>query len=161
MCGQIEGDIVAVKRALVAVTQCLQDCLLALAKSRMTGSRPFETVPQENLPDLRMDLPIQRVLVPQSTETSSSGHSSGDYPLSVEADRVLVMESKPPQQEVVFKILCLNDRVGGVIGKGGSIIRALQAETKASISVGPTIAECDERLITITAMEVCLDFSYR
>ncbi|XP_071931077.1 KH domain-containing protein HEN4-like isoform X1 [Coffea arabica] len=150
---EIEGDIVAVKRALVAVTRRLQDCLLAVEKARMMASRPFEAIHQESLPDLRMDLPIHRVLVPQSTESSSSGYSSGDYPLSVEADRVPVMELKPPQQEVVFKILCLNDRVGGMIGKGGSIVRALQAETSASISVGPTIAECDERLITIAAME--------
>ncbi|KAL3515476.1 hypothetical protein ACH5RR_022378 [Cinchona calisaya] len=156
---EIEGDIMAVKRALVAVTRCLQDCILAVDKPRMMASGSFEAVPLEKLPDLCMDLPIQRVLVTKSLETTSSGYSSRDHLLSVESDKVPVMESNPPQQEVVFKLLCLNDRVGSVIGKGGSIVRALQAETSASIIVGPTVAGCDERLITIAAMEVCLDFS--
>ncbi|KAL3538716.1 hypothetical protein ACH5RR_002082 [Cinchona calisaya] len=150
---EIEGDIMAVKRGLVAVTHRLQDCQLAVDKARMMASRPFEAVPQESLRDLRMNLSLERVFVPQSTETSSSGYSSGDYPLSIEVGRVHVLESKSPQQEVVFKILCSNDRVGSVIGKGGSIVRTLQAETGASVSIGPTIAECDERLITISAME--------
>lgn len=129
--------------------------MLAVDKARMMTSRPFEAIPPESLPDLRMDLPLEPVLVPQSMESSSAGYSTGDYPFSTEAGRVPVMESKSSQQEVVFKILCSNDRVGCVIGKGGSIVRALQAETSASIIVGPPIAECDERLIIIAAMEVC------
>jgi poly(rC)-binding protein 2/3/4 len=55
---------------------------------------------------------------------------------------------------VVFRILCNNDRVGGVIGKGGNIVTALQNETGATISIGPKVAGCDERLITVTASEV-------
>ncbi|KAK6135655.1 hypothetical protein DH2020_030592 [Rehmannia glutinosa] len=47
-------------------------------------------------------------------------------------------------------------RVGGIIGKGGSIVKAIHNKTGASISIGPAVAECDERLITITAMEAGL-----
>lgn len=46
--------------------------------------------------------------------------------------------------------------LGGVIGKGGTIIKALQNETGASITIGATVAECDERLITVAALEVGL-----
>ena len=74
--------------------------------------------------------------------------------MSLESDRVVTPDTNIPQQQVVFRILCTTDRIGGVIGKGGNIVRALQNETGAAISVGPTVSECDERLITVTASEV-------
>lgn len=106
-------------------------------------------VPEETFPDMRMDLPP-----PRGSALQPLGR-----PPSLEADRVPPMDLRTPPpsppQEVVFRILCSSDRVGGVIGKGGTIIRALQNETGAQIVVGASIAECDERVITITCMEVC------
>lgn len=87
--------------------------------------------------------------------SSMSYASSGVRTSSIEAERIPTLETKMVQQEVTFKILCANDRVGGVIGKGGAIVRALQNETGAAISIGPSVAECDERLITVAASEVC------
>nr|KYP61193.1 KH domain-containing protein At4g18375 family [Cajanus cajan] len=55
--------------------------------------------------------------------------------------------------EVTFKILCSNDRVGAIIGKGGSIVKALQNESGATISFGPSVDACEDRLVTITASE--------
>lgn len=60
------------------------------------------------------------------------------------------------KRQVVLKILCSNGKASCVIGKGGSTIRDLQSETGVSISVGDTVADCNERLITVTASEVCL-----
>lgn len=150
----------AVKKALVAVSRCLQDCA-AVDKTRMVGSRPLEAVSRETLPDLHVEQLSQRnSLLPTfpsssiNLPSSSISYISGVRPLSLESDRVPTLDRKHQQQEVVFKIICPNDRVGGVIGKGGSIVRALQNETGATVSVGTSLPESEERLITITASEV-------
>ncbi|KAM1986314.1 hypothetical protein ACFX15_033721 [Malus domestica] len=145
---EIEGDILAVKKALVAVSGCLQDCP-PIDKTRMTGSRP-EAVPRETLPDLRLDQLSQRNSM-LNLPISSMSYATGVRPASIEAERIPTLETK--QQEVSFRILCANDRIGGVIGRGGSIVRALQNETGASISIAASVAECDERLITVSASE--------
>lgn len=149
---EIEGDILAVKKALVAVSRRLQDCP-PVDKTRMAGSKPLEAVARETLPELRVDHILQRNSGLPTMPSSSISYASGIHPLSVEIDRVPSLETNNLFQDVTFKILCSNDRVGGVIGKGGSIVRALQNETGAGISVGASIAECDERLITVTASE--------
>ncbi|KAL5857463.1 hypothetical protein ACOSQ3_004921 [Xanthoceras sorbifolium] len=221
---EIEGVVLAVKKALIAVSRCLQECS-PVDKTRIIGirpheaiqqetilrpleavpqeiirrpfeamphdtthkpfeavspeilwrpietflpetsRRPFDAVPletlrrpfgavsQETLPDLHVDRLSQQNSVSTTTPSSSISYASGVHPLSLESDRVHPLETKTQQQEVNFRILCSNDRVGGVIGKGGTIIKALQSETGASIAVGATVAACDERLITVTASE--------
>ncbi|KAL0384399.1 UNVERIFIED_CONTAM: KH domain-containing protein HEN4 [Sesamum radiatum] len=114
---KIEGNVLAVKKALVAVTGRLQE-FPPLDRTRTFGTRPLEA---ESVPIPSVDLPLQGAPILQQMPSNSANHASGI--------------------------------VGGIIGKGGSIVKALQTETGASISIGPTIAECDERLITITAME--------
>ncbi|XP_011087956.1 KH domain-containing protein HEN4 isoform X2 [Sesamum indicum] len=146
---EIEGNVLAVKKALVAVTGRLQE-FPPLDRTRTFGTRPLET---ESVPIPSVDLPLQRAPILPQMPSNSANHASGVGPSSLESEKASNMDYRTPQQEIVFKILCLNERVGGIIGKGGSIVKALQTETGASISIGPTVAECDERLITITAME--------
>ncbi|KHN38073.1 KH domain-containing protein [Glycine soja] len=52
-------------------------------------------------------------------------HSRGAYSESAghSSHRMFV------EEEVVFKLLCRHDKVGSLIGKGGSVVRALQNET--------------------------------
>ncbi|KAM1763559.1 hypothetical protein ACFX11_002890 [Malus domestica] len=115
----------------------------------MSVSRP-EAVPRETLPDLRLDHLSQRNSM-LNLASNSMSYVSGVRPSSREAERIPTLETK--QQEVSFRILCANDKIGGVIGRGGSIVRALQNETGAAISVAASVAECDERLITVSASE--------
>ncbi|KAJ7968311.1 KH domain-containing protein family [Quillaja saponaria] len=165
---EIEGNVMAVKKALVAVSRQLQDCP-PVDKSRMVGSKhrevvqrealaavPRETltaVPCESLLDLRVDHHLQRHSMLSTIPSSSNGYASGFHSSSAEIDRFPALDPNPPEQEVTFKILCSNDKVGGIIGKGGSIVRALQNETGANISVSASISDCDERLVTVTASE--------
>ncbi|OMO85254.1 hypothetical protein CCACVL1_10315 [Corchorus capsularis] len=115
--------------------------------------RHVEVSSQEALPDLHVDhLSHHNSLVP-TISSSSINYATRIHPLSLEPEKAPPLDSKKLQQEVVFKILCSTDRVGGVIGKGGSIIRALQNDTGASIAIGATITDCDERLVTVTASE--------
>ncbi|KAI3815326.1 hypothetical protein L1987_14989 [Smallanthus sonchifolius] len=127
---EIEGDILAIKKALVAVTRCLQDRPYA-HKAKMVLDRPHHAVPQEKITNGQMDIPS----------------------VSSDADTCPSMDIQASQQEIVFRMLCSSDRVGSVIGKSGTVVQALQKESGASISFGAPVADCDERLITITAME--------
>ncbi|XP_024444266.1 KH domain-containing protein HEN4 isoform X5 [Populus trichocarpa] len=168
---EIEGDVSAVKKGLVAVSRCLQDCQ-PVDKTRVTNSKPAEAVSRVSLSDVRVEInPRHSAVLPTIAQNSSVlptipqhslglptipkssiNYASRVHPLSLESDRVVTPDTNIPQQ-VVFRILCTTDRIGGVIGKGGNIVRALQNETGAAISVGPTVSECDERLITVTASE--------
>lgn len=58
------------------------------------------------------------------------------------------------EEEVVFKLLCHHDKVGSLIGKGGSVVRALQNETGASIQIVEAGPDSDERIVVISAREV-------
>ncbi|XP_011043042.1 PREDICTED: KH domain-containing protein At4g18375 isoform X4 [Populus euphratica] len=169
---EIEGVVSAVKKGLVAVSRCLQDCQ-PVDKTRVTNSKPAEAVSRVSLPDVRVEIhPRHSAVLPTVAQNSlvvptkpqhslglptvpksSINYASRVHPLSLESDRVATPDTNIPQQQVVFRILCTTDRIGGVIGKGGNIVRALQNETGAAISVGPTVSECDERLITVTASE--------
>ncbi|XP_061370842.1 KH domain-containing protein HEN4 [Gastrolobium bilobum] len=173
---EIEGNVSSVKKALVAVSRRLQDCPPA-DRTKMMGSKPYEVVqheavaavpretltavqhepltavPHQTLTDLRVDHLLQRCSALSNLSSSSNSYSTGAHSLSEEVNRVSSLEPKSLHQEVTFRILCPNDRVGGVIGKGGNIVKALQSETGATISIGPAVAECEDRLITITASE--------
>lgn len=116
----------AIKKALLAVTGCLQERSYAHKAKTVIGG-PHHAVPQETIINGHTDI--------------SSVSSDGD--------------ACPPQQEIVFRLLCSSDRVGSVIGKSGTIIQALQNESGASISFSGPVAGCDERVITITSKEVC------
>ncbi|XP_076894515.1 KH domain-containing protein HEN4-like [Bidens hawaiensis] len=121
---EIEGDILAIKKALLAVTGCLQERSYAHKAKTVLGG-PHHAVSQETIINGHTDI--------------SSVSSDGD--------------TCPPQQEIVFRMLCSSDRVGSVIGKSGSIIQALQNESGANISFSGPVAGCDERVITITSKE--------
>ncbi|XVE49458.1 hypothetical protein DITRI_Ditri01bG0084200 [Diplodiscus trichospermus] len=221
---EIEGGVLAVKKALVAVSHRLQDCP-PLKKTRVTENittesflpetlhrnvevlpqetlhrpidllpqatlrraievlpprtlhRPIEIVPQdpfrrpidavrqesfrrgievvseEASPGLHVDHLSQRSSLVPSLPSSSISYATRVHHLSLESEKTPPLNIKTLQQEVVFKILCSSDRVGGIIGKGGAIVRALESDTGATITIGATITNCDERLVTITASE--------
>lgn len=156
---EIEGQLTSVKKALVAVSHRLQDCPPP-DRTKMMGNRHFDgvqsetfPVPLESLNNLHIDHHQQRSATVSTLSSRSNGNATGTHKLSPEVNRVPSLDSKALQQEVTFRVICTNDRVGAVIGKGGSIVKALQNETGAAISVGPPLVECEDRLITITASE--------
>ncbi|KAL3014042.1 hypothetical protein AAZX31_06G085800 [Glycine max] len=54
---------------------------------------------------------------------------------------------------VVFRLLCHASRIGGVIGKGGSIISQIRQETGVKLRIEEAVPGCDERVITISGSE--------
>ncbi|XP_051134640.1 KH domain-containing protein HEN4-like isoform X2 [Andrographis paniculata] len=150
---EVEGTFIAVKKAIIAVTGRMQEFPPPIEKSKTYGTRSLVTLVTESLPILYPDIPPRQSHLLRLMPSTSVNHASGSSVSSLECEIVSNVSSRKPQHEVVFKILCSNEKVGGIMGKGGSIVRALENETGASINVGPALPDCDERLITITAME--------
>ncbi|XP_043709876.1 KH domain-containing protein HEN4-like isoform X2 [Telopea speciosissima] len=148
---ELTGNILAVKKALVAVSGRLQACP-PTEKARSIASGP-ETIHHGSFPDPHGELPPLRSSLFTRTSSSSIDYASRGRPLSTDVDRIPTLNPKKTEQEVLFRLLCSNDKIGGIIGKGGVIVRALQNETGASISCGASVAEADERIITVSAME--------
>ena len=55
--------------------------------------------------------------------------------------------------DAVFRILCPASKIGSVIGKGGSIIKALRQESGAKIKIADAIPGVDERVIIISSTD--------
>lgn len=143
------------------VASRIEECL-PFDRTKTMASRPYEgfqhgtfDVPTETFTDKHIDHRQQKSSTLPDLSSRYNGNAYGVNSLSAEVNRVSALDPRALQKEVTFRILCSNDRVGAVIGKGGSTIRALQNETGANISIAPPVVECEDRLITITALEVC------
>ncbi|KAJ0242128.1 KH domain-containing protein HEN4 [Hirschfeldia incana] len=112
---------------------------------RDTFGRTIETIPQETLRRPSADFLAHRSSTQDTHPHSILSNAATLKPRQPEVDA--------ENQDVVFKILCSIENAGGVIGTGGKVIRMLHSESGALISVGNTVADCEERLITVTATE--------
>ncbi|XP_023764756.1 KH domain-containing protein HEN4 [Lactuca sativa] len=149
---EIEGDILAIKKALIAVTRCIQDCSHAQSqKTRAVVGRTHPTAPWDLIPNGI-----------SNSHTHTHSHSDFDLPPPRSQGQAFHLHPHPPtskdadlesQKEIVFRILYSSDKVGSLIGKSGTIIQAIQNESGAHIAIGAPVSDCDERLITISAME--------
>ncbi|XP_011025963.1 PREDICTED: uncharacterized protein LOC105126711 isoform X4 [Populus euphratica] len=137
---QITGSsTVAVKKAVIAVTSCLQDC------------PPYEKD--------EVDLSLEAV---RRRRSGSSGDPHAEffphlcsllptYSENIATDRD---HKKPIEQLLVqFRMICSHGAAGSIIGKGGSVVRALQNQTGASIILAPPITNAGDRLVTVSALE--------
>ncbi|XP_057962067.1 KH domain-containing protein HEN4-like isoform X2 [Malania oleifera] len=149
---QIMGAILAVKKALVTVSRCLQECP-PLDKAPKHVGRPVEVASYGDFPDPHVEFQPQNNSSLPSLPGNSVDYTSGRHPLSTDFDRITNLDAKSGQHEVKFKLLCPNGAVGGVIGKGGAIVKALQKETGASINVAAPFVMSSERVVTISALE--------
>lgn len=129
-CVQIAGTLSTVRKALLSVSSCLQDNsridLVNLSTPKFSGMSQDGT----------------GYHTPEQFSRSSGVESAG-------INHRMVLE-----EEVVFKVLCPADKVGNLIGKGGSIVRVIQTETGASIKVADSASHLDDRVVVISAREV-------
>ncbi|KAK9070219.1 hypothetical protein SSX86_010619 [Deinandra increscens subsp. villosa] len=51
---------------------------------------------------------------------------------------------------LTYRLICSDEKVGGVIGKGGTIVKALKQETGCDIKVLDKMAESDDRVIVVS-----------
>ncbi|KAL6511622.1 hypothetical protein OROGR_021219 [Orobanche gracilis] len=61
-----------------------------------------------------------------------------------------------PPEVLTFRVLCSEEKVGGVIGKGGSIVKGLQSDTGCEIKVLDGEGDSDDRIIIVSGPAVRL-----
>lgn len=148
----------AVKKALVAVSRCLQDCP-PLDRDPIPSSRPAapvvgEKASHEAFPDPHAEFfPHLSSLLPSLSINSGSSTSNARLP-SMNIDGDPTLDRNGTWKEVVFRLLCSNAAAGAVIGKKGAIVRALQNQSGAAITFAAPAVQSGERVVTISAFEV-------
>ncbi|KAI3941851.1 hypothetical protein MKW92_020392 [Papaver armeniacum] len=144
---QITGNYSAVRKALLAVSSCLQDNFRTDAATSTPNKTPASVLWGSGVPGGQVDQFPSRGYPPgtHSLDYHSRGFSGSE---GIGASHRMV-----PEEDIVFRMLCHLDKVGSLIGKGGSIIRALQSDTGASIKIADAEPDSDERVVLISARE--------
>lgn len=88
------------------------------------------------------------------SQTGTGYHTPDQFSRSSGVESAGINHRMVLEEEIVFKVLCPVDKVGNLIGKGGSIIRVMQNETGASIKIADSASDLDERVVVISAREV-------
>ena len=57
---------------------------------------------------------------------------------------------KPSQEILSFRLLCHADRLGGVIGKGGQVIRTVQQDTGCDVKILEGVPDSEDRIIVVS-----------
>ncbi|KAM7275142.1 hypothetical protein ACFE04_017008 [Oxalis oulophora] len=151
---QIVGPILAAKKALAAVSCCLQECPPLITDNAPTPApyvpqtpyvRPAETSDPhaEFFPNLSSLLPAVSNDIDENEHLSRYSQSKGEGGSS----------AQDSSKEVSFRLLCSTAAAGGIIGRKGIIVRALQNQTSASICFSAPGADNADRVVTISAME--------
>lgn len=60
-------------------------------------------------------------------------------------------------EELIIKVLCPSNKIGRIIGKGGSSIKSIRQETGARVEVDDPKANHNECVITVISSEVILN----
>ncbi|KAL5559875.1 hypothetical protein UlMin_036086 [Ulmus minor] len=155
---QITGEVDAVRKALQSVSQQLLEYL----------SRDHDTFPA-NLTGPSHHLygqpPRQEVFPPPNRSFSVQGAPYADGPY----DGVDYFSPapplnprfhegggpgrmKPPQEILAFRLLCHMERVGGLIGKGGAIVKMIQHDTGCEIKVLEGVTDSEDRVIVVSGL---------
>ncbi|KAL0449502.1 UNVERIFIED_CONTAM: KH domain-containing protein HEN4 [Sesamum latifolium] len=143
---QIMGSVVAVKRAMLAVSSRLQDQTVGeRAPGHMSSTRASRALQADSSPEHSPNSP--------SVLESVVEHHSVVHSLSADANRTLHLDEDSSSREVVFKFLCPNTIAGGVIGKGANIVKFLEKETGASIKFASPVSGTKERVAIISSLE--------
>ncbi|WOH02739.1 hypothetical protein DCAR_0522128 [Daucus carota subsp. sativus] len=134
---QISGSLDAIRKALLCVSQQIlehppqDDELLSLntsGPSSQSSGHPFSRQ-EPNYP------------------FSSQGPP---YVGSRDSESGILGRNNPSQDILTFRLLCPDEKAGGVIGKGGSIVKALQHESGCEIKVLDGVSGSEDRIIIIS-----------
>ncbi|KAL7116847.1 hypothetical protein ACP275_03G031900 [Erythranthe tilingii] len=142
---QITGKQDAIKKALLSVSQNLVESFI-----RNQDSFPINMGGQSSQsfgPPSRQD----RFPPPPPPHRPFHGHGE-PYSSSVfhDGEPIMPVRGNFPPEVLTFRLLCNEEKVGGVIGKGGSIVKALQHETGCDIKVLDGAGDSEDRIIIIS-----------
>lgn len=146
---QIAGEFDAVRKALQSVSQQLIE-----NPPRDHDLFPLNTTGQSS----HSFGPRPEVHPPPNHSLSSQGAPFGAGPRDVEHHSPLPPHMPgrmmPSLEMLTFRLLCHDDKVGAVIGKGGAIIKTLKQETGCDIKVVEAIPDCEDRVIIVSSPAV-------
>nr|XP_043618263.1 KH domain-containing protein HEN4-like [Erigeron canadensis] len=135
---QISGEVNAVRKALQSVSQHLLDHPLcdneSFSANNSGQSHSFGGSLSQQ--DAYPSFPPQGGLLPAGSRDGGSGTFGGRF--------------GPFTDMLTYRLICPDEKVGGVIGKGGTIVKALKQETGCDIRVLEKIPESDDRIIVIS-----------
>ncbi|CAN6319820.1 unnamed protein product [Urochloa humidicola] len=148
---QISGDAVVVRKALRQVSSRLHD--------NPSKSQPFLasslTQPYAGSSHLGSSsaAPVVGITPVIPAFGGYKGDVAGDWPSVYQPRR-----DESSAKEFVLRLLCAAANVGGVIGKGGGIIKQIRQESGAFIKVDSSNSGSeDDCIITVSAKEICED----
>ncbi|KAK9078418.1 hypothetical protein SSX86_002475 [Deinandra increscens subsp. villosa] len=161
-----EGPVVC--RLLVASHQI--GCVLGrggkiIEKIRQDSGAQVRVLPKDQIPDCAVPgdeliqmvgkfSAVKKALLSVSSCLQEAGNSGNNRPMGMVPHGYGGDHNRMGmEEEIVFRLLCHADKVGSLIGKGGSIRRALQTETGASIKIADPSPDSDERVAVISARE--------
>ncbi|KAL2932895.1 RNA-binding KH domain-containing protein RCF3 [Bienertia sinuspersici] len=123
---QITGNVQAVKKALWCVSSCLQEHPRADVFQGANISSHTDSFPHKG--------------------AHAADHHYRTFMTGSASENLGYSHRMIPEDDVVFRLLCHVEKTGSLIGKGGSIVRAIQNETGALIKIGDPVAlDSDER----------------
>lgn len=164
----ITGESEAVKRALFAVSSIMY-------KFSPREDISLDTSVQEAPPSIIIpsDVPIyppgglypasDPIVTPRGLpqilgatnvqDLQGYAEAGNTWPLYSSAVPVVSGTGAPRSEELIIRMLCPSDKIGRVIGKGGSTIKSIRQASGAHIEIDDSKANPDECLIIITATE--------
>ncbi|KAJ7965897.1 KH domain-containing protein [Quillaja saponaria] len=147
---QITGGVEAVRKALQSVSQQLLE------------NSPHENDSLSANPTGPSSLSFEHVLPPNRSFTGQGGpyppgsrdlhdfHSAPPRWIPKFHEGANPGRLRPSEEILTFHLLCHDERVGGIIGKGGAIIRTLQQETGCEIKVVEAISDSEDRIVVVS-----------
>ncbi|XP_057783900.1 KH domain-containing protein HEN4-like [Salvia miltiorrhiza] len=143
---QIVGGVLAVKKALVAVSRRLQDRTLS-------EGAPGHISTHGASQNSHSDFSLKNNTCTLSISDTAVEHCSVDHSSSADVEKFLNLDDKTSLKKVIFRFLCSSGIAGGVIGKGANIVKSLEKETGASIKFASPMSGSKERVAIISSLE--------
>lgn len=159
---QIVGDVNAVKSAIAIISSRLKESQHR-DRSHLPGRYHSEDryledefIPRVNNTSRRSSLdgaPYGSRLPSNSPNNRSSNYPSRSGGYTYESEITRAENSQPSFEDLVFRILCPNDRVDSVVGESNGIMDLLQNEIGVDVKVSDPTDGSDEQIIIISSDE--------
>lgn len=133
---QLSGDVNAVRKALQSVSQQLLDH--PPRENDSYSANPSSSSHSFGNSNPRSDVYPAFSHGRPFAEAPNDGFSGPFGPMD------------PSQEMLTYRLICPDEKVGGVIGKGGAVVKALQYETGCDIKVLDRTPDSDDRVIIIS-----------
>jgi len=142
-----------VKKALFQVSSRLHDNP-SRSNHLLTSNAPSTFSSGGQYGGLGSAAPVVGVGPIMSSYGGYKGDTTGDWPSFYAGPR-----DEGSAKEFSLRMLCPSVNIGGVIGKGGGIIKQIRQESGAYIKVDSSSVE-DDCIITISTKEVCAIYQF-